>query len=92
MRTPSPIIEFLRCIVGSKVSALEKGLKENLDLRLPRVSPDVLKLSAVNITELAGPIGVAEGYHACAGCGGRGQREACVKDVNIDPIVVLPHK
>jgi len=67
-------------------------LKENLDLRLPRVSPDILKLSAVSITELASPICAAEGYHACAGCRGRGQREACVKDVNIDPIVVLPHK
>jgi hypothetical protein len=36
-------IESLRCIVGNKVSALaEKGpawLKENLNLRLPRVSP-----------------------------------------------------
>jgi len=56
------IIEFLRCIVGNKVFALEKGLawmKENLNLRLPRVSPDVLKLSAVNIRELAAPVGTA---------------------------------
>jgi len=54
----APIIEFLRCIVGSKVSALEKGLawlEENLNIRLPRISPDVLKLSAVSITELATP-------------------------------------
>jgi len=52
----APIIEFLRCIVGNKVFALEKGLawlKENLNLRLPRVLPNVLKLSAANITELA---------------------------------------
>jgi len=34
-------------------------MKENLNLRLPRVSPDVLKLSAVNITELATPVGTA---------------------------------
>jgi len=57
-----PIIEFLRCIFGNKVFALEKGLalmKENLNLRLPRVSPDVLKLSAVNIRELATPVGTA---------------------------------
>ena len=32
-------------------------MKENLNLRLPRVSPDVLKLSAVNIRELAAPVG-----------------------------------
>jgi len=54
-----PIIEFLRCIFGNKVFALEKGLawmKENLNLRLLGVSPDVLKLSAVNITELATPV------------------------------------
>jgi len=62
MRTPPHIIEFLRSIVGSKVSALEKGLawlKENLSLRLPRVSRDILKLSAVDITELASLIGAA---------------------------------
>ena len=44
------------------MSALEKGLawlKENLDLRLPRVSRDILKLSAVDLTELASPIGAA---------------------------------
>ena len=54
----APIIEFLRCIIGNKVFALEKGLawlEENLNLRLPRVSPDVLNLSAVNITEFATP-------------------------------------
>jgi len=52
----APIIEFLRCIVGN--NALEKGLarlEETLNLRLPRISPDVLKLSAVNITEFAAP-------------------------------------
>ena len=32
---------------------------ENLNLRLPRVSPDVLKLNAVNIRELAAPVGTA---------------------------------
>ena len=32
-------------------------MKENLNLRLPRGSPDVLKLSAVNIRELATPVG-----------------------------------
>ena len=58
----APIIEFLRCIVGNKVFALEKGLawlKENLNLRLPRVSPDVLKLNAGNVSELANPVGAA---------------------------------
>ena len=34
-------------------------MKWNLNLRLPRVSPDVLKLSAVNIRELATPVGTA---------------------------------
>jgi len=34
-------------------------MKENLNLRLPRVLPDVLKLTAVNITELATPVGTA---------------------------------
>ena len=34
-------------------------MKENLNLRLPRVSPDVLKLSVVNITELVTPVSTA---------------------------------
>jgi len=34
-------------------------MKGSLNLRLPRVSPDVLKFSAVNITELATPVGTA---------------------------------
>jgi len=34
-------------------------MRENLNLRLLGVSPDVLKLSAVNITELATPVGTA---------------------------------
>jgi len=34
-------------------------MKENLNLRLPRVSPDVLKLSVANIRELATPVGTA---------------------------------
>jgi hypothetical protein len=58
----APMIEFLRCIVGNKVFALEKGLawlKENLNIRLPRVSPDVLKLSAGNISEIANPVSAA---------------------------------
>jgi len=58
----TPIIEFLRCIVGNKVFALEKGLtwlKENLNLRLPRVSPDVLNLGAGNVSELASPVSAA---------------------------------
>jgi len=35
---------------------------------------------------------IEEDCYACASCGGRGQREAYVKDVNIDPVVVLLHK
>jgi len=52
----APIIEFLRCVVGSKVFALESGLtwlKQNLNLRLPHVAPDVLTLGAGNVSELA---------------------------------------
>ena len=47
----TPIIESPRCVVGNKVFALEKGLtwlKENLNLRLPRVSPNILELGAVS--------------------------------------------
>jgi hypothetical protein len=58
----TPVIEFLRCLVGNKVFALEKGLawlKENLNLRLPRVSSDVLKLGAGNVSELASPVSAA---------------------------------
>jgi len=57
-----PIIEFLRCIIGNKVFALEKSLawmKENLNLRLLGFSLDMLKLGAINITELATPVGTA---------------------------------
>ena len=58
----TPIIEFLRCTVGNKVFALEKGLawlKANLNLRLPRVSSDVLKLGVGNVSELANPVSAA---------------------------------
>ena len=58
----APIIEFLRCIIGNKVFALEDGLawlKENLNLRLPRVSSDVLKLGVGNVSELANPVSAA---------------------------------
>jgi hypothetical protein len=59
----TPVVEFLRCIVGNKVFALEGGLawlKQNLNLRLPRVAPDVLHLSATaNVSELANPISAA---------------------------------
>jgi len=71
----APIIEFLRCVVGNKVFALENGLawlKENLNLRLPHVSPDVLKLGAGNISEIASPISAA----ASLGGDGSGNRTA----------------
>ena len=58
----APIIEFLRCVVGNKVFALEKGLawlKQNLSLRLPHVAPTVLALGAGNVSELASPISAA---------------------------------
>jgi len=44
------------------VFALERGpewLKENLNLRPPRVLPDVLKLDAGNVSELASPVSSA---------------------------------
>jgi len=57
-----PIIEFLCCVVSSKAFALESGLawlKQNLNLRLPHVAPDVLTLGAGNVSEPANPVSVA---------------------------------
>ena len=62
----APIIEFLRCINGNKVFALEKGLawmRDNFNLRLLGVSP---KLSVVNITELTTPVDTAAPGHRTA--------------------------
>ena len=45
--------------MGSKVFGLERGLtwlKQNLNLRLPHVAPDVLTLGAGNFSELANPV------------------------------------
>ena len=75
----APIIEFLRCVVGNKVFALEKGLawlKENLNLRLPRVSPNVLKLGAGNVSELATPVSAA----AALGGAGNGNGTTAASD------------
>lgn len=57
-----PINTFVYCILGSKITSLEKGLtwvSEHAHIDLPTVPPDVLQLPASSTQELAAPISAA---------------------------------
>ncbi|KAG2154338.1 uncharacterized protein EDB93DRAFT_1131650 [Suillus bovinus] len=54
--------DFVRCIIGSKVDALEEALtflNENLNIDLPTVNETVLVLSSSNVNEITQPIATA---------------------------------
>ncbi|OCH87045.1 hypothetical protein OBBRIDRAFT_760327 [Obba rivulosa] len=58
----SPIQEFIKCLLGSKVDAIEKALtflNENLRVDIPTVNETVLVLSPAQINEATAPIAQA---------------------------------
>lgn len=58
----APAQEFVSCILGSKVTSIEKALtflQENLQVNLPRVNETALVLSQSNVNEVATPISAA---------------------------------
>ncbi|KAH9858670.1 hypothetical protein C2E23DRAFT_880127 [Lenzites betulinus] len=58
----SPMQEFIRCLIGSKVDAVEKALTflhDNLHVDVPRVNDSVLVLSPASVDEVTQPIAQA---------------------------------
>lgn len=58
----TPAAEFLRCLIGSKVDAIENALTflhDNLKIDMPRVNDTVLMLSPEAVNEATGPIAAA---------------------------------
>lgn len=58
----SPAQNFVKCMLGSKVQALEEALtflNENLNVDLPRVNNSVLVLSPNDVNEITQPIATA---------------------------------
>ncbi|KAI0630411.1 hypothetical protein C8Q77DRAFT_1212103 [Trametes polyzona] len=58
----SPVQEFIRCFIGSKVDAVEKALTflhDNLHIDVPRVNDSVLVLSPSDVNEATQPIAQA---------------------------------
>ncbi|KAI0358490.1 hypothetical protein OH77DRAFT_1435078 [Trametes cingulata] len=58
----SPVQEFIRCFIGSKVDAIEKALTflhDNLHVDVPRVNDSVLVLSPADVNEATQPIAQA---------------------------------
>ncbi|KAG5652872.1 hypothetical protein H0H81_003302 [Sphagnurus paluster] len=58
----SPAQEFIRCILGTKVDAIEKALTflhDNLVVNMPRVNQTVLVLSQDSVNEVTQPIAEA---------------------------------
>ncbi|KAI0339855.1 hypothetical protein BDW22DRAFT_1399493 [Trametopsis cervina] len=58
----SPVEEFIRCFIGSKVDAIEKALTflhDNLNIDIPRVNDTVLVLSPASVDEATQPIAAA---------------------------------
>ena len=58
----TPAQDFLQCFIGNKVDAIENALTflhNNLNVDIPRVSPDVLVLSPQSINEATTPIAAA---------------------------------
>ncbi len=63
----SPVQEFIRCFIGSKVDAVEKALTflhDNLHVDVPRLNDSVLVLSQADVNEATQPIAQA----ALGGC------------------------
>lgn len=55
----TPAREFIRCLIGTKVDAIEKALTflhDNLKIDLPRVNQTVLVLSPQSVNEATAPI------------------------------------
>ncbi|EIW63269.1 pheromone-regulated protein PRM1 [Trametes versicolor FP-101664 SS1] len=58
----SPVQEFIRCFIGSKVDAVEKALTflhDNLHVDVPRLNDSVLVLSQADVNEATQPIAQA---------------------------------
>lgn len=58
----SPVNEFIRCFIGSKVDAIENALTflhDNLNIDMPRVNDTVLVLSPESVNEATQPIATA---------------------------------
>ncbi|TDL26080.1 hypothetical protein BD410DRAFT_742528 [Rickenella mellea] len=58
----SPVQEFVRCFIGSKVDAFEEALTflhDNLQVNIPRVNESVLVLSQADVNEATQPIALA---------------------------------
>ncbi|KAG1715620.1 hypothetical protein ID866_1544 [Astraeus odoratus] len=58
----TPAQDFVMCLIGSKVEALEEALtflNENLNVDLPRVNDSALVLSQNNVDEITQPIATA---------------------------------
>ncbi|KAI0687893.1 hypothetical protein BC835DRAFT_1419600 [Cytidiella melzeri] len=58
----SPVEEFIRCFIGSKVDAVEQALTflhDNLVVDIPRVNDTVLVLSPASVDEATQPIATA---------------------------------
>jgi hypothetical protein len=57
-----PAQEFIRCLIGSKVDALENALTflhDNLKVDVPRVNDSVLVLSPQSVDEISKPVALA---------------------------------
>lgn len=71
----SPIDDFIKCFIGSKVDAIETALTflhDNLNVDMPRVNQSALVLSPDSINEAAQPIAAA------AIGGGSGDKEGLI--------------
>ncbi|KAJ7497694.1 hypothetical protein FB451DRAFT_1550504 [Mycena latifolia] len=58
----APIQEFIKCIIGSKVDAIENALTflhDNLHIDMPRVNDTILVLSPASVDEATQPIAAA---------------------------------
>ncbi|CAL1706675.1 unnamed protein product [Somion occarium] len=58
----SPVQEFIRCFIGTKVDAIESALTflhDNLHVDIPRVNETVLVLSPDNVNEVTRPVALA---------------------------------
>ncbi|KAJ7693388.1 hypothetical protein B0H17DRAFT_933098 [Mycena rosella] len=58
----APIQEFIKCIIGSKVDAIESALTflhNNLNIDMPRVNDSILVLSPASVNEATQPIAAA---------------------------------
>ncbi|KAF7356888.1 Plasma membrane fusion protein PRM1 [Mycena venus] len=58
----APIQEFIKCIIGSKVDAIENALTflhDNLNINMPRVNETILVLSPQSVDEATQPIAAA---------------------------------